>query len=104
MHTDTIDVLRELAVAKIGASHPERMALLVLLEADEPMQTGHVALRIGMSKGAMTSIVNRLVEARLVKRVHTDNRRTIHLTTTGTARLAVQRAEKRAGIAQEEVA
>lgn len=101
MHTPTIDTLRELAVANIGQSHPERMALLVLLEADEPMQTGHVGLRIGMSKGAMTSIVTRLVEQKLVRRIHTDNRRTIHLEATGTARLRVQQAEKRAGIVRE---
>lgn len=98
MHTPTIDTLREMSVANVGSSHPERMAILVLLESDEPMQTGHVALRIGMSKGAMTSIANRLVDNKLIKRVHSDDRRVIYLEATGTARQSVRRAEKRAGL------
>lgn len=99
MHTPTIDTLREMSVANVGSSHPERMAILVLLEADEPMQTGHVALRIGMSKGAMTAIANRLVEHKMAKRLHSEDRRAIFLEATGTARQSVQRAQKRAGVA-----
>jgi DNA-binding MarR family transcriptional regulator len=100
-HLPTIDVLRELAVAGVGTSHTERMAILALLESDDPVPTGHLGARIAIGKGSMTSIVNRLVDAKLVRRVHTENRRTIHLEATGTARLAVKRAQKRAGIVED---
>lgn len=96
-HLPTIDILRELGEGNVGNTHNERLALLLLLESDDPVPTGHVAERIGVSKGAMTTIANRLVEKKMIKRVHNDNRRSIFLEATGVARLAAQRATKRAG-------
>lgn len=98
-HEPTIDVIRELGALKVGASHPQRMALLVVVGSHEPIALGDVTRRIGMSRAATTTIIDSLVNAKLIKRVHDiGDRRTIHVEATALGRRAVARAEKAAGL------
>lgn len=105
-HEPTIDTLRELHDAGVGNSHNQRLALLVIASAEGEMPMGHVADRIGMSRGALTTIVDGLVQAKLVKRVHEHggDRRSVHLVATPSARRAIERAEAKAGVDLESVA
>lgn len=91
-HEHTIDVLRELALVK-GSTYPERMALLVLQEAGEPVSIGHLAKRIGMSRGATTSIVDRLTAGKYAKRVYDEkDRRRVSVELKAPGRHAIERA------------
>ena len=91
----TIDVLRELDSQGVGSSHNQRLALLAIACAGEPIQMGRVADRIGVSRGAMTTIIDGLVDARLVKRIHDiGDRRVVHVEATRKALAAIARAEK----------
>jgi DNA-binding MarR family transcriptional regulator len=104
MHAPTIDVIREMTVANVGSSHAERMALIILFEAAVPLPTGMVAERIGMSKGAMTSIANRMVDGELViRRIEPSDRRSIYLELTKSAERELRRAEKRSGYVRDVV-
>lgn len=98
-HAGTIDTLRELAQAKVGSSHNQRLALLAIAEA-ESVQMGYVADRVGLSRGAMTTIVDGLVTKKLVRRNHDHggDRRATMLEPTAAARRAIERAEAKAGL------
>jgi DNA-binding MarR family transcriptional regulator len=87
-----IDTIRELG-KYVKGTHAERLVLLALCEAEVPVQISHVAERVGMSRGAMTSITDRLELQKLVRRVHgDDDRRIVRLEATPAGRKAVERA------------
>ena len=89
-HDQTINTIRNLGEYVTG-THAERIALLVIDEA--PLPITHVAERVGMSRGAMTTIADRLEAQKLVKRVHgADDRRIVLLEATAKGRRAVEAA------------
>lgn len=89
-HDTTIETIRNLG-KHVAGTHAERIALLVIDEA--PMPISQVADTVGMSRGAMTTIADRLVAQKLVKRVHTaDDRRIVLLEATAKGRRAVEAA------------
>jgi MarR family transcriptional regulator, organic hydroperoxide resistance regulator len=89
-HDATIDTLRELG-KHVNGTHAERLALLTI--ASESMQISKVAERIGMSRGAMTTVVDRLTDQRLVRRVHSStDRRVVMVEATPKGMRAVEAA------------
>lgn len=99
-HEHTIDVLRELGNVLKGSTYPERMALLVLQEAGEPVPIGYLAQRIGMSRGATTSIVDRLQAGKYAKRVYDEkDRRRVDVELKAPGRHAIERATTLAQVA-----
>lgn len=91
-HNDTIELLRKMG-EKVDGTHAERIALLVIVEADEPLKMSDLAMQVGMSRGAVTSMVDRLVDQRLVKRVHsTQDRRVVTLEATAAGRKVIDYA------------
>lgn len=81
-HRRTIDVLRNLGES-VSGTHAERLVLLAIIEAEEPMQISAVAGLVGMSRGAMTAITDRLELQGLVRRVHSaTDRRVVQLEAT----------------------
>jgi DNA-binding MarR family transcriptional regulator len=91
MH-DTIDTIRNLG-GYVTGMHAERITLLAIVLADSPMKISQVADKVGMSRGAMTDISDRLVAQGLVTRVlDGDDRRVVRLEATRLGRKAVERA------------
>lgn len=91
-HQRTIDVLRNLGGA-VNGTHAERLVLLAIVEAEEPMQTSAVAALVGMSRGAMTAIVDRLELQGFVRRAHSaTDRRVVQLEATTKGRKVVAAA------------
>ncbi|HEY5695536.1 MAG TPA: MarR family transcriptional regulator [Candidatus Saccharimonadales bacterium] len=65
----TLTVLHTNAVAqKVGISATE-FESMDLINHHQPMSAGHLAMRCGLTTGAITGIVDRLEQAGLVKRV-----------------------------------
>jgi DNA-binding MarR family transcriptional regulator len=92
MNTDIgmIRVLRRMGEKEIGSTIAERIALYLIAASAEPLRIGQVADQIGMSRGAMTTMVDRLVEAGLVKRVASDqDRRVTNIQATARGRKAI---------------
>lgn len=77
----TLTVLHTNAVAdKIGISATE-FESMDLISHNQPMSAGHLAMRCGLTTGAITGIVDRLERAGLVKRVRDpEDRRRVLLT------------------------
>jgi DNA-binding MarR family transcriptional regulator len=96
MHTNTIDTLLALRDSKVGGSTAERLALLLIVEVDEPMHMSEVARRLGLSRAALTTMIDRLVAQKLVKREHEHggDRRRVGIVATSRARQVVGRAER----------
>lgn len=94
-YSNAINVLRELG-NQVQGSHPERILLLSLYDtAEDVVHMGQLAERIGMSRGATTSIVDRLERQGYVKRSHDiDDRRIVIAAITHNGKLAVNRAVK----------
>lgn len=96
-HELTISTLREMGALMPRTSPHERMVMLTIIAADEPVQMGHVAKRSGITPGAMTTITDRLIESGLIQRVRDlGDRRYVHVSATKKGRKLVERAEKKA--------
>lgn len=96
-HETTIATLRELGELMPRTSPYERIVLLTIAAAGEPVQMGHVTRRVGITSGAMTTITDRLVEDKLIERVRDlGDRRYVHVRTTKLGNKMVARAERKA--------
>lgn len=90
IHDRTIDTLRNLG-EYVNGTHAERLALLAI--SDDSMLISQVAERVGMSRGAMTTIVDRLEAQKLARRVHsTSDRRFVLVEVTAKGRRAIEAA------------
>lgn len=79
------------------ASPYERLVLLTLSSSDGPLAMGQIARRVGLTKGALTTVVDRLHSASLVKRILDDeDRRIARVKLTKKGERYVARAEQRA--------
>ena len=86
-HELTIATLREIGELMEHSSPFDRIVLLTIVDAGEPVQMGHAAKRVGITTGAITQIADRLVASGYVNRVRElTDRRSVHLeaTTVGT--------------------
>lgn len=96
-HELTISVLRELGELMPRTSMHERVVLLTIAAAVEPVQMGHVAKRAGVSSGAMTTITDRLVIDKMIERVRDlGDRRYVHVRATKLGAKLIARAERKA--------
>lgn len=96
-HETTIATLRELGKLMERTSPYERIVLLTIASALEPVQMGHVTKRVGITSGAMTTITDRLVEDKLIERVRDlGDRRFVHVRVTKLGAKIIARAEKAA--------
>lgn len=92
-HEHTIDVLRELGEYLPGSGMRERLALLALVEYDEAVPMGDFAQRLGISRGALTSLADNLEDRELCVRVHSrEDRRVVTLEVTQAGRDIVESA------------
>jgi DNA-binding MarR family transcriptional regulator len=96
-HELTIATLREIGELMEHSSPFDRIVLLTIVDAGEPVQMGHAAKRVGITTGAITQIADRLAAAGYVKRVRElTDRRSVHLEATTVGTKLVRRAEKAA--------
>ena len=96
-HELTIATIREIGELMQHSSPHDRIVLLLVVEAGEPVQMGHAAKRVGITTGAITQIADRLVEQGYVKRVREiTDRRSVHLEATPLGTKLVERAEAQA--------
>lgn len=94
-HEPTLATLREMGVLMPRTSPHERIVLLTIVAADEAVQMGHVARRVGITAGAMTTITDRLIATGLIERVRDlGDRRYVHVKPTKKGVKLVARAEK----------
>lgn len=95
-HEHTIAVLRELR-GHLSGPPSDRIAVLALHDAGEPVSMGDLALRIGMSPAATSMIGKRLVRDGIAERDHDGpDLRTVRLALTASGRRAVKQATKAA--------
>lgn len=95
-HTPTLSTMRELLVDVPGSSINERAVLLLVAE-DVRRPMSHVAREVGVTAGAITTIVDRLEAHGFVKRTsYDDDRRSTYLQITTKGAKIIARAEKRA--------
>lgn len=95
-HDHTIGVFRELRSHLTGPPS-DRVAVIVLAEAGEPVSMGDLALRIGMSPAATSMIGKRLVRDGLAMRDHGgQDLRTVRLALTKAGARAVEKATRSA--------
>lgn len=93
-HEHTIDVLRELGDYLPKSGMRERLALIALVEYGEAIPMGDLALRLGISRGALTALADNLEDRELIVRVHSrEDRRVVTLEVTQAGRDIVESAE-----------
>ncbi len=89
-HAKTINTIRDLGET-IGGSHAERIAMLVLVSSDVDMKMTDIGNAIGLSRAAITSLVDRLELNGFVKREpHQTDRRVMNIVATKQGRAAVE--------------
>lgn len=96
-HEPTIATLREMGALMPRTSMHERMILLTIASAGEPVQMNYIARRVGITAGAMTQVTDRLEESGMIERIRDmGDRRIVHVKATRVGAKLVARAERKA--------
>ncbi len=74
LSTETI-LLHQAIADRLGLNPTDHKCLSLLLDAGEPITAGELAVRTGVTTGAITGIVDRLERARFVRRERDPNDR-----------------------------
>ncbi len=72
LSTETI-LLHQAIADRLGLNPTDHKCLSLLLDAGEPITAGELAVRTGLTTGAITGIVDRLERARFVRRERDPN-------------------------------
>ena len=96
-HDLTIATIREMMVDMPKSSPFERITLLTVSCDNKPLKMTHLARQVGITQGALTTVVDRLIATSLVKRVYDESDRRISMVQlTGKGAKLIARAERRA--------